>query len=1086
MKISYDSNDNSSGLIVLPKINAIEKENKKVSTSQKNSDRGLNLSENDKFKSSLSFKAEQKIQHLKVFSDKSISNMIKMQELAYFDNKDISMPNQIVAQSGPTKYNNEVYGIRDEKNTYDSENIKMIKKVSSSSKSSKSDIPKVENDKFIEEMDLLKSKADTLYEEFSDLKIPNKIPYIFSHNRKPKNSLEKEVYGYITENLYLWDVNDRHFEFELPSTIFTEETYVNFIVKDPDNVEYKSNYNEDDERTLTPDQLSQIFSSGKFNVESTIPGLPYEWYITKWIIKGTSRIYKDFIDAVGISFFLIYKLKYRFIYTGNWGLSFQDSIKAIITGIYEFGSAFVGLWSFEHIQSKEAVKSLKTEFVQEFLREYPHFNVDIFLSEIKMQIKYLSIVFEEKWKKVSHELEEKLYEGRMTIDEVKNEMYKIRIQKILDFLDNIHELESDEFLTLSQANEYQSALRGINNRILANEIVQRIKEYFLAHNIVDRNFLIENKSIIEAKLEIEAGIQQEYNIRSKVLEWKKNKINNIQSEKIMSIKKSTENYIVNEMRENQIIEPITLFVKNCSFNEIYNEILQKTIEANSKKVPSKIFSVGFYYVLPNKSILVQENEQSFYKLKEGYFYELSSSYPFWRFPLYFLRFFSFSWNVGSYSYRQIFVHKFGLNSFIKDQIIESYECNSTTGEVKILSTSETLKSNLSTLCSSISKSREEFENSPDDSFFGKKCARIFNYIYNYVLKPFVAFFVFMIGYPILIFLWSILWFVCLITCYVWGMLGIIFLALFNLLIIDVDYPGKDGYGFGIIPIVFYTILCKFCFQLIATIMLLIFQPLAAFLIILFGLFRMFFRFLYDCFMFVIIYIFAKIPISDSFLAWKISGPGITRKYYNSIELSDALTVVHAQLEKYELLSYKNKIVNILEEPLKSNAYKIKKTFNYYDLSFMPNADLNESIKFYKDKLMNSIYERVSIFPRVKNVKFSNEDLTSLKISSREYIRSYVNSKQMEFLFSEYGLQSNSWAKLSEIILKNAFGDQVLESLTDLDFKVEIRRNENINFDEIKDKIVEKSNFNNIKKAAKDSNTKQIELSIIKLHEICSN
>lgn len=920
----------------------------------------------------------------------------------------------------------------------------------------------VNKDKDNKDEDIVDLEGNNIY----DIKLPGRLQYRFSYNNHPKTPMEEYISRYIRDSVYTWDVNDS-FEFELPTSIFSSETYVHYEGFQHDDVVY-ADQNED--RELTSKQMDEIFKTGKFKIESTIPDLPYEWYITKWIIKGTDNIYKDFIDAVGLSFYLIYKMKYRFIYTGNLGFSFQDSFKAIWTGLKEAASCFVGLPSYEYKrQDHLVIKSLQKEFVQQFMQEYPNFNIDIFLPEVTQQIKLVSEAFEAMWEKESHDIEQRLFEGRITNEEVKNQLYKLRIEKALDFLDKIHE-EGD--------------LTQFNREILTHNLCQRIKEYFLAHNIVDKNFLIENAKIIDVKNEIEVGIQNEFNVRSRVQEWKNNKINNVQALRIKEIKKETEGIIMSELQANNIDEPFILFAKNCTYQDIYTEMFNKSIESNLKMVPSMYFSVGFYYITPKEVYLHTEDDgREIYKIKEGYFWKMPSSYPFWRFPLYVVRYFGFSYNIAITAWRMIFNNRFGLSSFYKDKIIDSYECDPQTGALTPTEGASTLKSNLSKLCTSITEDRDNFENSPDDSFFGKNCARIFNIIYNYIIKTFVAFFAFMIGYPIVIFLWTIFWFIVLISCYVWGLIAIVFLAMFNLFILDIDYPGKDGHGLGLIPIIFYTILVKFVFQFAATIFLLVGQPLLAILVFFLGALRLVFRFMYDCFMYLIIYLFAKTPISDSFLAWKISGPGLTRKYFNHIEITEALTVVHAYLEKCELLNFKNQVSFLLEEPYRKNAHSIAKHFIHYDLKFQPNPELLESIKFYKDKLINSIYDRVQFFPRVKNVKFTNDELTTLKISSREYIRDYVTSHRMEYLFDEYKIPKNSWGKLNEIILVQTFGEQVLESFTDMDFKIEIKREENLNFDGIKFHIVEKSGINYIKNKNLQKKIHDIELNNLEIREI---
>lgn len=237
-------------------------------------------------------------------------------------------------------------------------------------------------------------------------------------------------------------------------------------------------------------------------------------------------------------------------------------------------------------------------------------------------------------------------------------------------------------------------------------------------------------------------------------------------------------------------------------------------------------------------------------------------------------------------------------------------------------------------------------------------------------------------------------------------------------------------------------------------------------------------------MFCIVWCFAKSPISDSCLAWKISGPGITRQFYNHIEISDAMTIIHAQLEKYELVKFKNTINTYLEEPYKKNANKILKYFSPLDLKFTPTSELLDSIKYYKDKVLQQIYDRIRLFPKVNNVKFTNVELSTLIIASREYIRDYVISHNMDYLFEYNNIPKNSWGKLNEIILVNAFGDQVLESLTDMDYKVEIHRSENLEFDGIKFKILNNEKISIIKdKKLTQTNYNNIELRNIELKEI---
>lgn len=936
-----------------------------------------------------------------------------------------------------------------------------------------------DDEKKIDDEKLIKRDSDNLlfpsYEngEITTINLPKKIPYRFSTRFNPKSDLEHSIFNHVISKLYMWDVEDRSFKFELPPSLFNENTQVNYYSYKEEQVQYAEPLNITEERNLSSQQLSDIFYNSQFKVESTIPGLPYEWYITHWIIKGYNTIYTDFLAAVGVSFFLIFKLKYRFIFTEGFGFSFQDSFWALPTAVKEFFAAVIGIPKFKKIRNvNKIISDLKKEFVQEFVRENENFTFEIFQKNVQAQINIMCKVFEQFWIEELPNIEQKLYEGRSTSDEVKHKLYLTRIEKILEFIDNI---EDSKFSNL------------IDSTILTPKIKEIIKMYFISHNIVDRNFLLENSKIVILKKEVENEVVSLFDVRSKVKEWKHNQINNILGQRILHIKNETEELIKSEMKENEITEPLKLFTKIISYDKIYKEIFEESLENTYENAPTLNFEIPFMYTtIVGSKLKVRNDGSQFYVIDDAYYYSFSNNFYFWKFPLFLFRYFSFTWNIYIYSYKMIFNHSLGISSFYETEVNHDYKCDSQTGVIEKINPVGTLRSSLSKLCNSITENRKEFEDSPDDSFFGKNCSRIFNLIYNYLIKTFVAFFVFILGYPIVILLWSIMWFIILCTCYVWGLLGIIFYSLISVLIVDIESTFVEEFNLGLIPIIFYTILIKFIFQLIATILLLIFQPILAILIVAFGIIRMILRFMYDIFMFAIIYIFAKVPVSDSFLAWKISGPGLTRKYYNSMDVGEALTLIHAHLEAYELLTFKNKINKLIEKPLNENFNELSKYFYMMDLKLYVNSEMVNNIDYYKSLLSKQISKRMKLYPKVSNIKFNDEELTILKISSREYIREYITSHQMNYIFTSHSIQVGAWGKLNEVILKEVFGDQILESLTDLDYKIEIRREENIHFDGIKIEINEKSKIQNIKDFKADPKFKEIEMNNIKLSDITNN
>lgn len=82
--------------------------------------------------------------------------------------------------------------------------------------------------------------------------------------------------------------------------------------------------------------------------------------------------------------------------------------------------------------------------------------------------------------------------------------------------------------------------------------------------------------------------------------------------------------------------------------------------------------------------------------------------------------------------------------------------------------------------------------------------------------------------------------------------------------------------------------------------MLLLHPIVAGLVVVWAVLRFLFRSLYDKFMFCTVSCCGRSPVRDTGIAWKISGPGLSRQYYQSIKEGDVYVLVIAELEKYML------------------------------------------------------------------------------------------------------------------------------------------------------------------------------------------
>ena len=71
-----------------------------------------------------------------------------------------------------------------------------------------------------------------------------------------------------------------------------------------------------------------------------------------------------------------------------------------------------------------------------------------------------------------------------------------------------------------------------------------------------------------------------------------------------------------------------------------------------------------------------------------------------------------------------------------------------------------------------------------------------------------------------------------------------------------------------------------------------------FFFIIWGFLRFIFRTLYDSCMFVVIYLLGRVPETNSCIAWKIGGPGISRDYYYSMEMEEVYLLFRQYLEDF--------------------------------------------------------------------------------------------------------------------------------------------------------------------------------------------
>ena len=442
---------------------------------------------------------------------------------------------------------------------------------------------------------------------------------------------------------------------------------------------------------------------------------------------------------------------------------------------------------------------------------------------------------------------------------------------------------------------------------------------------------------------------------------------------------------------------------------------------------------------------------------------MTSYYIFWRIGLYFMRLYTWTVNIVITCYFISWRSNYGLQALWSYDLYTDYDINSKTGVISETDPAPyTYPKSLSRLKNWIQESRDEFEARPDESIFGKDSERIVNYIENYVIRLLIWGTILFVLYPIVILVVSLLGLVVALTSIVWAFISLNIFTIFCICIYDVDSTNNGSTCLPLVRIVidFFT---RFVLQFVFAILGLILQPLLSVFFLVFSF--VFFVISYICitFTYYLTKILAKIPKFDTFVAWKIGGPGVSTRFYNQISIEDALMMISLELEYIELNQRKTELNKLLNQPIETRQNSIDNIFESANMSFNIENVVQDSIYKYSNLLEDQIQNRINlILPRkIDGVKFDTQELDLLMKVGIELIMDLAKTKKFESYIWEYNsLPKDAWSRLLEQLIRNAFGNEALESLNDLDFRVLAKKeSDDMNeFEMIKKKVLKNYNI----------------------------
>lgn len=854
---------------------------------------------------------------------------------------------------------------------------------------------------------------------------------------EPYENIEEEqlvtnLKNYIEKKVYMWDVtNSDEFQFVLPLTAFSEEKKINFTLFEESEITYDDSYIS---RELTPEQLEEIWEKGQFTVKSKNSSQPYVWQISALLHRGREGIKNSFCKEMGAAYFMLYALKYRFSLDPKRSfINFLYPFYFFNQGLRELTYLFLGTSRYSgdyynSLRDPESYVSYEVykKYQDNLLKEHPEIMVSIYYPKFKNLIHKIDYEFQKKWEDEKIIIEHQLQQEELTAKEIKEKLSDIKFNKLIE--------------------EYE-------NSSLLDE---KRKRYFIdilkAERIYSKLTFEHEQKKTEMRKRILEKIKKDYPIRSNVDDWLKTKANSLSQKEEKTLEEDLERKLDIELDQYPVQKTMIMSYRN--FLKYKKQNMDLAIE---KKKNNYMFVGNLQHqLLPPYKVQIDETEtkingvkevKKYYNLKKVEYIPVYASCFLWRFKVIFMNIYYYAIinNLYYIGYCCCWNSSFGLKALWSREMYDDYDINSTTGLVSPIKPKTTYISALSSLLKSISKSRSDFEKSADKGFLGHKTGKLINLIENYVFKLIVGSLLIGILYPCFILLWTlffaflmVLWFFIKIFAFVLG-------YFFTILIYD--FYTNDRNKNSCLPFIWIILkrfISQFFFHLIITFITVIGQIILSVLITLWALITYFTRSIYDGCTYCIIKCNGNIPKANTSLAWRISGPGTSRTVFYKLEIEEALLLVRAELEKFELDQFLRETTKKISEPETIHDKIVSRTLGHLNGNLNVNNKLQSSISTYMDKLNLQVDQRKRIYPYLSNqVRFTQDDLDTLLEATYDLVREFVQNSNLKSIWKQNGLVPDSWRSLTEKVLIKTFNtEDILINVDQSELKTDNKKMQN--------------------------------------------
>lgn len=894
--------------------------------------------------------------------------------------------------------------------------------------------------------EILETQLNPIIEEEELSLLEKEQPYIIDLIKNIEKVAKEHLLGYDPLKV-------DSFNFELPPTVFsTISKKVNVQRNETEGPEYIET------SSLTWHQRWEIFKSGRFTVGSVRYKQDYIWKMSSWIVKGRKNINQSFKDDM---------ISARKMLKGWWKAFYQKKTNHIFESNIINGMTYI--WDF--------IRNLVSIFVG-YPKNYPikRDSTSNFISDYWLELLDDNSIDKSLWR---YFFERKKH-GEIT-EENSNYTYLITFQskfeeiwKKMKYIEEKN-LENNEFLKVKLLEIYyqklsQFIIENNNKNNIIPEKLLKLLEYFKCLQFIHYQVFKYSQLYDENLKKIPEDIKAKHSFLSNFDCFYDKKLKEYQRFQREKLDQERNTEISQYFKTNDFHEQLNLFQRYLKFLDYYHENHDAANLLMLKYEPYRRFN--FTVQLFPCSWYVETYQDNYnetkYVLIRTKTLTFSTKFCLWRFLIMLVRYRAWVQNAMYWLFVMAIVGPLGIRALCGiSAFYPDKECDKNTGEIKI-STSKKIDTVISyfiEVLKSIKEDREEFESMPDTGFFGKKISRICNLFFNYVFKLlFVGVFLVLACLPIIITFNVLICLLLAITSCLWMPFALVFLKIWQLLIYDNDnekgIEGPESHTFEYFPLfgeVLITLGYYCFFQILFAVTLLIVKPILFVIIIVFGICRFVVRSFYDIVMMIFVFLFGRVPASDTSIAWKISGPVVSRTFYDKMSIEDALKLYIKNLESIELKKYEAEIrikVNKKLQEIERFYRNLNKPFgiistvkNYHNSnnSLKNNESNLYSLKQCENillkKLQDSIHLRYQNCPSnfsSQNVRFTFVELESLQVACKEVLKTFVERRNFESNWENKDfLEERDLKEINEEVMCNAINSRILEPYEELDDRIEL-------------------------------------------------